>query len=108
MRRLAGAELAQRTEEILSHDEWGCALYKRYDGAKFVISYGNRFAEFPGQSPPSNWGDSLLDSWVPPEPPENEMISPLKKALQNPAPQIARPKTSAPRTDYPEVWLTGR
>jgi hypothetical protein len=108
-RRLAGAELAQRTDQILDHDEWGAALYRRHDGAKFVVSWGNRFAEHAGKHPPSNWGDSGLDVWVPPEEQERQMISPVLAHLRgNHNPQIRRPRSEPPTTSYPEVWLHGR
>jgi hypothetical protein len=102
-RRLAGAELAQRTDQVLDHEEWGVALYKT-DTMKFVISFGNRFADLAYRHPPSNYGDAILECYLMPEPPEQEMMSPVFKALRDPnrLPQIAAPPRQPPRTVYPD------
>ena len=102
-RRLAGPELAVRTEQVLENPDWGAALY-RSDVAKFVVSFGNRFTDVPGKYPPSHWGDSVLDAYVKPEPVKQEMVSPVLRHLRDPdrLPQIAAPPRSPARTVFPE------
>jgi hypothetical protein len=104
-RRLAGAENAEKVEEILDHAEWGAALYKTDSGMKFVVSFGNRFANLRGRYPPAAYGDSVLAEYVAAEPVEQEMVSPVFKALHDPDrfPQVHRPRSEPPVTRYPEM-----
>lgn len=105
-RRLAGPELAVRTEQVLENPDWGAALY-RSDVAKFVISFGNRFANVPSRYPPSNYGDSVLDCYLLPEPPVSDMVSPLVKGLRDRDPQIHRPRPQPSHTVYPDIRTQG-
>jgi hypothetical protein len=110
--RAAGAELEARVTEILDHEEWGCALFKSaggisgVGGARFVASYGDRFAELAGRLPPSHVGDAVLDCHVPPEPMQQKRVSPVKAALASPyrervITQASR-GTAPPVTVFPE------
>jgi hypothetical protein len=105
MRRLAGTELAVRTDQILDNPDFGCALYQS-DVARMVISYGNRFAELPSRFPSSNYGEAVLLAYVPPLEPEKEMVSPVKRHLQSqhqePIFTIAPRPSQPPRTVYPD------
>jgi hypothetical protein len=101
LRRIAGAELAERTDQILDNPDWGAALY-RSDSTKYVVSFGHRFAEIPTKFAPSHYGDAVLSEFVAPEPVQQEMISPVLKALQDRPPQIAALPRQPPKTTYPE------
>jgi hypothetical protein len=100
-RRIAGGELSERTEQILENPDWGVALY-RSDSGRYVVSFGNRFADVPTRFPPSHYGDSVLSEFVAPEPVEPDMVSPVKRAMMDRPPQIARPPSAPPRTVYPD------
>jgi hypothetical protein len=103
MRRLAGAELAERTNQLLD-DDVGVALYLS-PTTKVVIPYGTRTSECPSRVPPSHWGgEAVLDAYCPPVPVEAEMVSPVLKALRDPDRyrQIASPPRQPPVTRFPE------
>jgi hypothetical protein len=103
LRRLAGGELSERVEQILAHDEWGCAIYQRSDGMRFAVSYGNRFAEIPYRFPPSLFGDSVLSEYVTLEPVVPDMVSPVLRHLrEQQPPQIRMPPRSPSHTVFPE------
>ena len=69
LRRLAGRELSEKTEEALSNDNFGVALYKGdRTSVKCVVSFGGPGADLPIHLPPSHFGDLLLDAYVMPEP----------------------------------------
>jgi hypothetical protein len=108
LRRLAGRELSEKTEEALSNDNFGVALYKGdRTSVKCVVSFGGPGADIPIHLPPSHFGDLLLDAYVMPEPVKPTMRSPLMNWQQTP--QIPdRPRRGQSETLYPEVQIETR
>jgi hypothetical protein len=108
LRRLAGRDLAERTDQALSNDNLGVALYNgdRTD-VRCVVSFGGPGADLPIHLPPSHFGDLLLDAYVMPEPVKPTMRSPLMNWEQ--PPQIPdRPRRGQAETLYPEVHIETR
>jgi hypothetical protein len=106
LRRLAGGELAERTDQALGNADWGVAIYRAdRGGMKCVISFGGPRADIPTRFPPSHYSDLLLDAYVMPEPIKPTMRSPLMDWEQ--PPQISVPRGRS-ETLYPDVQIETR
>jgi hypothetical protein len=113
---LSAAEFARRLGDKRVVDEarknhMGLAIYSTDGrGQRLVITTSTRDADWPGAHPPRLFGGAELEAWMPPAPALASMVSPLKAALddQSRIPQIHRPRVSPPRTEYPEVLISGR
>jgi hypothetical protein len=91
---------------------YGVALFvaENLGGPRHVSSYGVRGAEISGM-PPASYGGADLAEYCPPQKNAQPMVSPLFAAVgggQQGPPQITRPRTSQPHTEYPEVRIEGR
>jgi hypothetical protein len=100
LRRLAGGELSEKTEEALANPDHGVAVYQAdRGGMKCVVSFGGPGADLPGRFPPSMFGDLLLDAWVMPEPVIPTMRSPLMDWKQPPQIHVKRGQSETLRPD---------
>ena len=109
LKRLSSAN-AKKVDQILAQPGMGCALYTDSTGdMAMLMSYGTFRAEMPSRYPAGSCGSLALAAYCPPGATgaaDDEMIFPVKAALQNPAEQLPQiPSRFAPpgqiRTEFP-------